>query len=131
ARRAAPCTGGTSTCRGGRHWSRRRWGRRPACVPARAMSTSRASRRGAAPTRLKSEYSIVIVTHNMQQAARVSDYTAFLYMGNLVEYGPRTSPGPASLAFDDFTLAHAVGTLSLIRGEVARLEADRVAERLA
>ena len=37
---------------------------------------------------LKSEYSIVIVTHNMQQAARVSDYTAFLYMGNLVEYGP-------------------------------------------
>ncbi len=36
---------------------------------------------------LKSEYSIVIVTHNMQQAARVSDYTAFLYMGDLVEYG--------------------------------------------
>jgi phosphate transport system ATP-binding protein len=37
---------------------------------------------------LKAEYSIVIVTHNMQQAARVSDYTAFLYMGDLVEYGP-------------------------------------------
>ena len=37
---------------------------------------------------LKSEYTIVIVTHNMQQAARVSDYTAFLYMGRLVEYGP-------------------------------------------
>ncbi|HEX7061840.1 MAG TPA: phosphate ABC transporter ATP-binding protein PstB [Woeseiaceae bacterium] len=36
---------------------------------------------------LKSEYSIVIVTHNMQQAARVSDYTAFLYMGDLIEYG--------------------------------------------
>jgi phosphate transport system ATP-binding protein len=29
----------------------------------------------------------VIVTHNMQQAARVSDYTAFLYMGELIEYG--------------------------------------------
>ena len=36
---------------------------------------------------LKSDYSIVIVTHNMQQAARVSDYTAFMYMGNLIEYG--------------------------------------------
>ncbi len=36
---------------------------------------------------LKSDYTIVIVTHNMQQAARVSDYTAFLYMGRLVEFG--------------------------------------------
>jgi phosphate transport system ATP-binding protein len=35
---------------------------------------------------LKSQYTIVIVTHNMQQAARVSDYTAFLYLGALVEY---------------------------------------------
>ena len=35
---------------------------------------------------LKSTYTIVIVTHNMQQAARVSDYTAFFYMGNLVEF---------------------------------------------
>jgi phosphate transport system ATP-binding protein len=37
---------------------------------------------------LKKDYTVVIVTHNMQQAARVSDYTAFLYMGELVEYGP-------------------------------------------
>ena len=37
---------------------------------------------------LKKNYTIVIVTHNMQQAARISDYTAFLYMGKLVEYGP-------------------------------------------
>ena len=37
---------------------------------------------------LKQNYTVVIVTHNMQQAARVSDYTAFLYMGNLIEYGP-------------------------------------------
>ncbi len=36
---------------------------------------------------LKANYTIVIVTHNMQQAARVSDYTAFMYMGNLVEVG--------------------------------------------
>ncbi len=35
---------------------------------------------------LKNEYTIVIVTHNMQQAARVSDYTAFMYMGELVEH---------------------------------------------
>ena len=35
---------------------------------------------------LKDQYTIVIVTHNMQQAARVSDYTAFMYLGNMVEY---------------------------------------------
>ncbi len=37
---------------------------------------------------LKSEYTVVIVTHNMQQAARVSDTTAFFYMGELIESGP-------------------------------------------
>jgi phosphate transport system ATP-binding protein len=37
---------------------------------------------------LKGSYSIVIVTHNMQQAARVSDFTAFMYLGHLIEYGP-------------------------------------------
>ena len=36
---------------------------------------------------LKSRYTIVIVTHNMQQAARASDYTAFMEMGNLIEFG--------------------------------------------
>jgi phosphate transport system ATP-binding protein len=36
---------------------------------------------------LKKEYTIVIVTHNMQQAARVSDYTAFMYLGELIEFG--------------------------------------------
>jgi phosphate transport system ATP-binding protein len=40
---------------------------------------------------LKQNYTVVIVTHNMQQAARVSDYTAFLYMGELIEYGPTKS----------------------------------------
>ena len=36
---------------------------------------------------LKHEYTIAIVTHNMQQAARVSDYTAYMYLGSLIEYG--------------------------------------------
>ena len=39
---------------------------------------------------LKKDYTIVIVTHNMQQAARVSDFTAFLYLGSLIEYGNTT-----------------------------------------
>jgi phosphate transport system ATP-binding protein len=39
---------------------------------------------------LKSKYTIVTVTHNMQQAGRISDYTAFLYLGRLVEFGPTT-----------------------------------------
>jgi phosphate transport system ATP-binding protein len=46
---------------------------------------------------LKARYTIVIVTHNMQQAARVSDRTAFFYMGDLIEVGPTeqifTNPG--------------------------------------
>ena len=37
---------------------------------------------------LKSDYTIVIVTHNMQQAARISDKTAFFLLGELVEFGP-------------------------------------------
>ena len=36
---------------------------------------------------LKADYTVVIVTHNMQQAARCSDYTAYMYLGNLVEFG--------------------------------------------
>ncbi len=46
---------------------------------------------------LKKDYTIVIVTHNMQQASRVSDYTAFYYIGNLIEYADTkkifTAPG--------------------------------------
>jgi phosphate transport system ATP-binding protein len=46
---------------------------------------------------LKDDYTIAIVTHNMQQAARVSDYTAFMYLGELVEFDTTskmfTSPG--------------------------------------
>jgi phosphate transport system ATP-binding protein len=40
---------------------------------------------------LKSDYTIIIVTHNMQQAARVSDYTAFMYLGELIEFGDTTT----------------------------------------
>jgi phosphate transport system ATP-binding protein len=40
---------------------------------------------------LKSDYTVIIVTHNMQQAARVSDFTAFIYLGELVEFGDTTS----------------------------------------
>ena len=36
---------------------------------------------------LKKDYTIIIVTHNMQQAARVSDKTAFMYLGKMIEYG--------------------------------------------
>jgi phosphate transport system ATP-binding protein len=39
---------------------------------------------------LKSKYTIVTVTHNMQQAGRISDFTAFFYMGRLIEFGPTT-----------------------------------------
>lgn len=37
---------------------------------------------------LKKDYTLTIVTHNMQQAARVSDYTAYMYLGDLIEFGP-------------------------------------------
>jgi len=39
---------------------------------------------------LRGTYSVLIVTHNMQQASRTSDYTAFMYLGRLIEYGPTT-----------------------------------------
>jgi phosphate transport system ATP-binding protein len=40
---------------------------------------------------LKATYTVVVVTHNMQQAARVADFTAFFYLGKLIETGPTTS----------------------------------------
>src|SRR5262245_7194191 len=53
---------------------------------------------------LRSRYTIVIVTHNMQQAARVSDYTAFFYLGELVEYAPTDDlfTKPASQRTEDY-----------------------------
>jgi phosphate transport system ATP-binding protein len=53
---------------------------------------------------LKERYTIVIVTHNMQQAARVSDYTAFLYLGELVEFGrtEKVFTAPEEQATEDY-----------------------------
>ena len=53
---------------------------------------------------LKDDYTIVIVTHNMQQAARVSDYTAFMYVGELIEFGGTNEifTNPASKQTEDY-----------------------------
>jgi phosphate transport system ATP-binding protein len=53
---------------------------------------------------LRGRYTIIIVTHNMQQAARVSDFTAFLYEGNLIEYGqtPRIFTKPREKRTEDY-----------------------------
>jgi phosphate transport system ATP-binding protein len=53
---------------------------------------------------LKSRYTIVIVTHNMQQAARVSDRTAFFWLGRLIEFGPtdRIFTNPAEKLTEDY-----------------------------
>jgi phosphate transport system ATP-binding protein len=53
---------------------------------------------------LKSKFTIVIVTHNMQQAARVSDYTAFMYMGKLIEFGDTDTlfTNPAKKQTEDY-----------------------------
>jgi phosphate transport system ATP-binding protein len=54
--------------------------------PCSALDPSATAKIEQLMTELKKKYTVVIVTHNMQQAARVSDYTAFLYVGKLVEY---------------------------------------------
>lgn len=53
---------------------------------------------------LKKNYTVVVVTHNMQQAARVSDFTAFLYLGELIEYGDtkKVFNNPSSKLTEDF-----------------------------
>ena len=53
---------------------------------------------------LKDRFTIVMVTHNMQQAARVSDYTAFMYMGKLIEYGDTDTlfTNPAQKQTEDY-----------------------------
>ncbi|MEW6398116.1 MAG: phosphate ABC transporter ATP-binding protein PstB [Bacillota bacterium] len=56
--------------------------------PCSALDPASTARIEDLMTELRERYTIVIVTHNMQQAARVSDYTAFLLNGELVEYGP-------------------------------------------
>ena len=53
---------------------------------------------------LKAQYTIVTVTHNMQQAGRISDYTAFFYLGRLIEFGPTTAifTNPAERQTEDY-----------------------------
>ena len=53
---------------------------------------------------LKNDYTIVIVTHNMQQASRISDYTAYMYLGELVEFGETNTvfTNPARKATEDY-----------------------------
>lgn len=53
---------------------------------------------------LKRKYTIIVVTHNMQQAARISDYTAFFYLGHLVEYDKTTRifTNPANKQTEDY-----------------------------
>ena len=53
---------------------------------------------------LKKNYTIVIVTHNMQQAARVSDYTAFMYIGELIEFdeAAKIFTNPSKKATEDY-----------------------------
>lgn len=55
--------------------------------PASALDPRSTARIEDLIAELRGDYTIIIVTHNMQQAARVSDYTAFFYEGNLVEFG--------------------------------------------
>jgi phosphate transport system ATP-binding protein len=55
--------------------------------PTSALDPISSARLEETVTQLKSDYTIVIVTHNLGQAARLSDYTAFMYLGELVEYG--------------------------------------------
>ncbi|HSN20746.1 MAG TPA: phosphate ABC transporter ATP-binding protein PstB [Usitatibacter sp.] len=55
-------------------------------------------------TELKDDYTVVIVTHNMQQAARVSDFTAYMYLGELIEFGEtdQVFVKPAKQATEDY-----------------------------
>ena len=56
--------------------------------PASALDPASTARIEELIEKLKTEYTVVIVTHNMQQAARVADSTAFLLDGELIEHGP-------------------------------------------
>jgi phosphate transport system ATP-binding protein len=55
--------------------------------PCSALDPAATARIESLVTELKKKYTVIMVTHNLQQAARVSDYTAFMYVGQLVEFG--------------------------------------------
>jgi phosphate transport system ATP-binding protein len=72
--------------------------------PASALDPIATSRVEDLILNLKKEFTIVIVTHNMQQAARISDQTAFFYMGELVEFGATSKifTAPAQKRTEDY-----------------------------
>ncbi len=72
--------------------------------PASALDPLATSKIEDLIVQLKKDYTIVIVTHNMQQAARASDFTAFFYLGELVEFGPTTKifTSPAQKRTEDY-----------------------------
>lgn len=72
--------------------------------PASALDPVSTSKIEELITEIQNEITIVLVTHNMQQAARVSDYTAFLYLGQLVEYGKTTKlfTNPSNKQTEDY-----------------------------
>lgn len=72
--------------------------------PASALDPLATSKIEELIIQLKKDYTIVIVTHNMQQAARISDFTAFFYLGELVEYDATTKifTSPAKKQTEDY-----------------------------
>jgi phosphate transport system ATP-binding protein len=72
--------------------------------PASALDPIATSRVEELILELKQQFTIVIVTHNMQQAARISDYTAFFYLGELVEYDrtAKVFTNPAKKQTEDY-----------------------------
>ena len=59
--------------------------------PCSALDPAATAKIEALIRRLSKRYTVIVVTHNLQQAARISDFTAFLYMGKLIEYGDTKS----------------------------------------
>lgn len=76
--------------------------------PASALDPISTSQVEETLLQLKEEYSIVIVTHNMQQASRISDYTAFFYVGNVIEYDEtrKVFTRPKIQATEDYVSGH-------------------------
>lgn len=76
--------------------------------PASALDPISTSQIEETLLQLKEEYSIIIVTHNMQQASRISDYTAFFYVGNVIEYDEtrKVFTRPKIQATEDYVSGH-------------------------
>ena len=76
--------------------------------PASALDPISTSKVEETLINLKEHYTIAIVTHNMQQAARISDYTAFFYLGKVLEFDETTKifTRPKVQATDDYVSGH-------------------------